>query len=135
MTQAFLRRVLQGDATKEEAKDTGMAIVLLLLLVWASRRRDGYVGVAMIVLIIDMAVPQIFRPLAVLWFGLSHLLGAVASKVMLTVIFFFVVTPIGLWRRMTGSDSLKLKAFKASTASAMKERNHTFVGKDLDLPY
>jgi hypothetical protein len=30
---------------------------------------------------------------------------------------------------------LKLRAFKASRGSVMLERNHTFVGKDLERPY
>ena len=131
----FVARVLRGDATREQAKDTGMALVLVSLLFWIARRTDGYIGAAIILHLVTMVVPQVFRPLAVLWFGLSHVMGTIVSKMILTIIFFGVVTPIGLWRRMVGADSLKLKAFKAGSASVMKERNHTFVAKDLERPY
>ena len=132
----FIHKVLRGDATKEQAKDTGMALVLLLLIVWLVRgRSEGYVLAAFGTHLANMVAPQIFRRVAVLWFGLSHMLGTFMSKVILSVIFFAVVTPVGVWRRMIGADSLKLKAFKAGRGTVMKERNHTFVGKDLEQPY
>jgi hypothetical protein len=51
------------------------------------------------------------------------------------VVFFLMVTPIAILRRLAGKDSLKLRAFKASQDSAMLERNHTFVSQDLEKPY
>jgi hypothetical protein len=133
--KAFFVRVLRGDATKEQAKDTGMALVLVFLLLWLYRRSNVYIGAAFAIHLVTMVVPQVFRPVAVIWFGLSHVLGTVASRVILAVIFFGVVTPIAVWRRAIGADSLKLKAFKAGSGSVMKERNHTFVGGDLEQPY
>jgi len=135
MIRTLMSRIIRGDATSAQAKDTGMALVLVLLLFWAFRRTDGYVLAAIAVHLVNMVVPKVFSPVAVVWFGLSHLLGTIASRVILTVIFFTVVTPIGLFRRMIGADSLKLKAFKAGKGSVMKERNHTFIGQDLKQPY
>ena len=135
MIRTLMSRIIRGDATSAQAKDTGMAMVLVLLLFWAFRRSDGYVLAAIVVHLVNMVVPKVFAPVAVVWFGLSHLLGTIASRVILTVIFFAVVTPIGLWRRMIGADSLRLKAFKAGKGSVMKERNHTFIGQDLKQPY
>jgi hypothetical protein len=131
----LLRSVLGGKTTKEEAKDTGMAFVLILLLFAIRQHQNGYVLAAAGVHLVNMMAPQIFRPAAVVWFGLSRLLGSVGSRVILTIIFFVVVTPIGLVRRLLGSDALRLRAFKAGRASVMQERNHTFIGKDIENPY
>ena len=75
--------------------------------------------------VVNMIVPQVFRPVAVVWLGLSEKLGAMSSKVLLSIVYFCVVTPIGLLRRLAGKDSLKLRVFKASQESAMWERNHS----------
>lgn len=131
----FLRRVFRGDATKEQAKNTGMAAVLVLLILALYRKEGGYIIAATIVHVVNMIVPQVFRPAAVVWFGLSHLLGTIMSKVVLGVIFFTVVTPIAVWRRAMGADALKLKPFKAGRGSVMQERNHTYTAKDLEQPY
>lgn len=131
----FLSRILRGDATRDQAKDTGMALVLVFFIVWLFRRRDGDIAAALVLHLVTMVAPQVFRPIAVVWFGLSHLLGTIASRIVLSVIFFVVVTPVALWRRMIGADSLQLKSFGRGKESVMKVRNHTFVGKDLEQPY
>jgi len=112
-----------------------MAMVLLLLLASAAFKRQALITAAMIALIVDMTVPQLYRPVAVLWLGLSHLLGTVVSKILLTLVFFGVVTPIGLARKLLGFDSLKLRDFKSGENSVMLIRNHIFTGKDIEKPY
>lgn len=131
----FWRNALTTNATKEQARDTGMALVLLSLIVWVLTRRDAFVMTAVVLHVVNMTAPQVFRPAAVVWFGLSHLLGLVVSKVLLAVVFFVVVTPIGLLRRMLGADAMQLRAFKGGSGSVMHERNHAFTGKDIEEPY
>jgi Saxitoxin biosynthesis operon protein SxtJ len=121
--------------TKDQSRDTGMAMVLLLLLIYLKTRREGWLYSAMVLHIVNMIVPRIFAPVAVLWLGLSHILGTVMSKVLLSILFFAVVTPIGLLRRLFGKDSLKLREFKAGTESVMLVRNHLFVAQDIEKPY
>jgi hypothetical protein len=121
--------------TKDESRDTGMAMVLLLLILAGTRKREGYLFGAMALHVLNMTAPQVYRPFAVLWLGLSDLLGSVVSKILLSIVFFAVVTPIGMIRRFVGKDSLKLRAFKASQESALLERNHTFTSQDLERPY
>ena len=128
---AFFKRTI----TKDQSRDTGMAMVLILLIAAASRKREGYLIVAMALHVVNMIVPQVYKPLAYLWLGLSDLMGAVVSRILLSIVFFGIVTPIAFIRRISGKDSLKLRVFKGSKDSVMVERNHRFVGKDLESPY
>lgn len=130
MVQFSMRKI-----TKDQCRDTGMAMVLLFLIAFVSRKREGYLFTAMGLQVLNMIVPQAFRPLAVLWLGLSHVLGTVSSKVFLSIIFFGVVTPMGFLRRLFGKDSLKLRAFKAGEESVLVVRNHKFTARDLKRPY
>ena len=130
MTEFFKRNI-----TKHESRDTGMAMVLLLLILYVVLKRQYFVFAAMALHVVNMTLPRIFRPIAVVWLGLSHLLGTVASKILLSIAFFAVVTPIGILRRLAGKDSLKLRAFKASDESVMLERSHTFAASDIEWPY
>jgi hypothetical protein len=120
---------------RDRSRDTGLALVLLLLLAHAGSKRDVFATAALVVLVVAMALPLVFRPLSVIWFGLSHLLGAVMSRVLLTLVFFVVVTPIALVRRLLGHDTLQLRAFKAGVGSVMRERRHVFSRSDLEKPY
>jgi len=130
MMEFFKKKV-----TKDQSRDTGMAMVLLLLLLAVSPKRHGFLIAAIVVHIVNMIAPQIFRPIAVIWLGLSNLLGEVVPKVLLSIVFFLVVTPIGILRRLAGKDALKLRVFKGGQDSVMLERNHLFIGRDLERPY
>jgi hypothetical protein len=123
------------EMTKDQSRDTGMAMVLLLLLVYLRTRRDGFLWCALILHVLDMIVPRLYAPLAVVWLGFSHVLGTVMSKILLSILFFGVITPIGILRRLSGKDSLKLRSFKASKDSALVVRNHVFEGQDIEKPY
>jgi hypothetical protein len=121
--------------TRDQSRDTGMALVMLLLLAFLTWDRSELLIASLIVHVANMIVPQLFRPLGIVWFGLAHLLGAVASRVLMFVVFTMIVTPIGLLRRALGRDSLHLHAFRAGGESVMVARNHTFTAADLEKPY
>ncbi|HWO29346.1 MAG TPA: hypothetical protein VNO32_11175 [Candidatus Acidoferrum sp.] len=121
--------------TKDQSRDTGMAMVLLVLIIFLKTRRNGLLYAAIVLHVVNMIVPRIYAPVAVVWLGLSHVLGTVMSKVLLSILYFGLVTPIGVLRRLFGKDSLQLRAFKASEESAMTVRNHLFVGSDIEKPY
>lgn len=127
----FLKRKI----TKEQSKDTGMAMVLLCLIIFLGRKKEGWLIVAIALHVVNMIVPKIYKPFAVIWLGFSDLLGMVTSKIMLGVLFFLFVTPIGFFRRLAGKDSLKLRVFKKSQESAMLKRDYLFTGKDIEKPY
>lgn len=133
--QSFWKSVLRTDITKEQSKDAGMAFVFILLLLRLALKRDGFLYAALGLHVLNMIAPQVYRPAAVVWFTLSYLLGTVVSKVVLSILFFALVTPLGLLRRVFGKDSLQLKDFKAGGGSVMQDRNHTFTGEDIEQPY
>jgi hypothetical protein len=123
------------SSTKDQAKDTGMAMVLICLLLGYWGKFPKFLPVSLALLLITMIWPNAFRPLATLWFGLSHVLSSVVSRVILSVLFFLIVTPIGLIRRLTGADALKLKQWKHGRDSVFIVREGAIQGKDLENPY
>ena len=131
--KGILARLLR--ATNDQARDTGMAMVLLCLLLAYWGRHPLFLPLAIVLLLLTMAVPQVFRPLAVLWFGLSHIMGNLVSKVVLTILFFGLVTPIGLIRRWAGKDSLQLQKWKKDTGSVFVARQGEILPEDLINPY
>jgi len=121
--------------TRDQAKDTGMAMVLICLLIGYFSHKQSFIGAAILLLLVDMTWPSLYMPVGKLWFGLSHMLGTVMSRVVLSILFFILVTPVGLVRRLLGSDALQLKKWKKNQSSVFKVRNHTFTAKDIQHPY
>jgi len=121
--------------TTGQSRDTGMALVLLMLLLQVSLERDGFLVAALVLQVLTMTAPGLFRPAAAVWLGFSHALGAVMSRVLLAIVFFGVVTPIGWLLRISGHDSLRLRAFRRDDESVLTVRDHTFTAADLEKPY
>ena len=53
--------------------------------------------------------PAVLKPVYLAWMGLALILGAVMSRVILTVTYFIVLTPIALVMRLGGHRFLDLK--------------------------
>ena len=53
------------------------------------------------------AIPARLGPVYRAWMGLAHAISRVTTPVVLGVIFFLVLTPVGLVMRMFGRNALK----------------------------
>ena len=65
--------------------------------------------ISIIFLILGLINSKFLTPLNILWFKFGLLLGRLISPIIMGIIFFFVVTPIGLILRIFGKDVLNLK--------------------------
>ena len=68
--------------------------------------------ISMIFLILGLINSNFLTPLNKLWFKFGIFLGKIISPVIMGIIFFLVVTPIGLIMRFLGKDVLNLKYHK-----------------------
>ena len=121
--------------TVEKCKDSGLALVLISLICYQVWKLEIFIISAIIFLVVAMTYPLIFQPFARFWFALSTALGTVVSKIILTVLFFVIVLPIGLVRRALGKDAMQMKSWKKGKESVFRTREHQFTAKDLEHPY
>tara|TARA_Y100000996_G_scaffold311193_1_gene247596 strand:- start:1628 stop:2011 length:384 start_codon:yes stop_codon:yes gene_type:complete len=70
---------------------------------------------SVIFLILGLLNSKLLTPLNKIWFKFGILLGKIVSPFVMGIIFFFVVTPIGIFMRILNKDLLKLKFNKKST--------------------
>ena len=73
--------------------------------------------------------------LAGTWLGFSAVLGAINSKILLTLVYYLVLTPIALLYRLTHRDPLSLKRADDSGRSYWIVRDHQFGPRDLERPW
>lgn len=125
----------ENTITKEQCKDSGLALVLIYLLCYQAWKLPFLMILAIIFLLISMTYPPIFKPFARFWFALSTALGTVVSKIILSVLFFAVLMPIGLARKVMGKDPMRINCWKNGEESVFRVREHRFEPKDLENPY
>ncbi len=91
-----------------------MGVVLLVIAAvvtwksgWAVTTAVWATGVASVLFFVSaLAAPQSLRGIHRVWMMLATVLGFVMTRVILSIVFFFVVTPIGLALRAFGKDPL-----------------------------
>ena len=123
------------DISRDQAKDGGMAVVLILLILGMVLKQKNVYVYAIAALIVNMILPGIYKPFTKVWLMLANFLGTIMSKVLLTIVYIVLVLPVGLIIRLLGKDSLKLKQFKKDISSVFKERNYQFRSSDIENPY
>ena len=88
-------------------------IVFLLIALYplnhSEEIRTWSLFISFIFLVLGLLNSKILAPLNKLWFKFGIFLGKIISPVILGIIFFLVVTPIGLIMRLLGKDVLNLK--------------------------
>tara|TARA_Y200000002_G_scaffold285576_1_gene239610 strand:- start:17 stop:400 length:384 start_codon:yes stop_codon:yes gene_type:complete len=88
-------------------------VVFLLIafypLTYSGELRLWSVIISLIFLSLGLINSKILTPLNKLWFRFGIFLGKIISPVIMGIIFFLVVTPIGLVMRLLGKDLLNLR--------------------------
>ena len=88
-------------------------IVFLLISLWPLLNNEDLKSwsliVSVIFLILGMLNSRFLSPLNMIWFKFGIFLGKIVSPLIMGVIFFAVVTPIGLLMRVFNKDLLNLK--------------------------
>lgn len=56
-----------------------------------------------------LVAPGLLRPVFRIWMWAAHKIGAFNARVLLTIVFYLVIAPIGLIRRIAGADPLGLR--------------------------
>ena len=86
-------------------------IIFLLIAIFPLLHTDNIriwsIIVSLIFLFLAFMKPKILSPLNYLWFKFGNLIGVIVSPLIMGIIFFAVVTPIGLFMRIIGKDLLK----------------------------
>lgn len=104
------------DTGKKAIRSFGKAIGLVLVGIagFVAWRRGwsitpasywlGGLGASLIVL--GYLAPTVLKPLYIAWMALALVLGYMMTRVILAVVFFGLISPIGLVRRMMGWDPM-----------------------------
>lgn len=66
-------------------------------------------GLGAILVVLGTVAPKILKPVYLAWMSLAVVLGFFMTRVILTIFFFLVLTPVGLFFRLIGRDALQRK--------------------------
>jgi hypothetical protein len=114
----ILKEIRNIKESKKDLRKFGLTVGIVLLaiaslLYW--KGKENYTAFGIIggfLVVVSILFPIILRPLNKIWMTLAILMGWIMTRVILIVIFFIVLTPLGLIARLIGKDFLDLKIDK-----------------------
>ena len=110
-----------NNIKKSSNKIFGIALFIIFFLISfyplinANDIRIWSLVLSLIFLFLGIINSRILKPFNIICFKLGIFLGKIVSPIVMMIIFFFIVTPIGLLMRIIGKDLLKLKFNKKKT--------------------
>ena len=63
-----------------------------------------------ILIILGVITPVILKPIYKIWMTFAVIIGWIMTRVILSVLFFSIITSIGIFTRLIGKDFLNLKS-------------------------
>lgn len=104
---------IKSDRKKLREFGITIGIVLSLLGVFLLVRKKDYfycfILFSILFFFCGFALPFVLKIPYRLWMALAAVMGWVMSRIILGILFYVVLTPIGLFLRMAGKDFLNLK--------------------------
>ena len=100
-------------------------VIFIIIALWPLLKDENIrvwsIIVSITFLTLGLLNSKILTPLNKLWMRLGILLGAIVSPIVMGVIYFGVITPIGLIMKVFGKDVLNLKLDKNKTTYWLKK--------------
>ena len=84
-----------------------------------------FVVISIIFIIFGFLIPIILKPIYIGWMSFAIILGWFMTRFILSLLFYLIVTPIGLITRVLGKDFLELKK-EAFNGSYWNQRRSSF---------
>ena len=120
-----LTRELRAEGSSDRVFAVVFVAVFLLIAIWpilaGQVPRWWAAAIAAGLALIAVVRPTLLAPLNRMWMRIGLLLGRLVSPIALGIVYFLVLTPVGLLLRFQGKDLLRLEP-RRDTSSYWIER-------------
>lgn len=129
----MLREELKSlKSDKIELRKFGITVGVVLLLIagflfWKERASFSWfaaIGGALIVL--GLIAPVVLKPVHRVWMTFAVVMGFIMTRVILTVLYYGLFTPVALMLKLLGKDLLEEKWDKTATSYWVKRKPASF---------
>ena len=111
----MLEEIKNIPYSKRDIRSFGitMGIILFIisgLLMYYNKEIYQIIGIIALTFVgLGLIIPVVLKPLYFVWMTFAAILGWVMTRVILSLVFYLIITPIGLLTRLIGEDFLALR--------------------------
>ena len=107
---------IKEDKTTLRKFGTTVGTVLLIvgIVLYLTGKSSSVIfgGAGVLLILFGLILPNILKPLNKIWMTMAVILGWFMSRLILFILFYIVITPIGFLLRIAGKDFLNLRTDK-----------------------
>lgn len=114
----MLEEIRNIKSGKKEVRQFGITVGIALGLLgglFFLREKNYYfyfLTLSFTFLFLSLVAPRLLKPVQKIWMGLAFLIGWLITRIILIILFYLVITPIGILAKIFGQDFLDLKLDK-----------------------
>ncbi len=107
--------------SNKDIKSFGITIGVILFIISAFLmyyNKEAYQLIAIIAsifVLLGVILPILLKPIYFVWMIFAAILGWVMTRVILSVVFYLIITPIGLITKLIGEDFLSLREVESDS--------------------
>ena len=107
--------------SNKDIKSFGITIGVILFIISAFLmyyNKEAYQLIAIIAsifVLLGVILPILLKPIYFVWMIFAAILGWVMTRVILSVVFYLIITPIGLITKLIGEDFLSLRKVESDS--------------------
>ena len=107
--------------SNKDIRSFGITIGIILfiisgLLMYSGKESYQLIAIAASIFIgLGLILPVLLKPIYFVWMTFAAILGWVMTRVILSLVFYLIMTPIGLLTKLLGEDFLALKKIKSDS--------------------
>ena len=114
---------------------TGLVLIFGLFFPWVLEKPSPYWPwiVAAVFAGSALILPQILKPVFLLWMKIGHVLGWINTRIILGVVFFIIFAPVALLMHLFGKDPMHRRLDK--TASTYRINSEKLPRERMERPF
>lgn len=122
----------QIKSTPAELRKFGLTIgglltlIGIIMIILDAKHKLIFSGVGFLFMFLGLTFPKALKWIYKLWMGFSVVLGFFSTRIILSLLFYFVLTPINFLHKFTGKNFLDLKIEKSAESYWQKRPQVAF---------
>ena len=125
----MIEEIKNITSTKKDLRNFGFtigSILLFIALILFFKEKDSdvyFFSIGLAFILSGIVLSFILKPFYKIWMTFAVIIGWIMTRIILAILFFFIIAPIGFLARLFGKDFLNLKPDNRDSFWNMRNRD------------
>lgn len=118
----LINEIKNIDSSKKALKKFGITIGLfiiilnLFLLLIKEKFPLHFLFIGLAIIILGFLYPKLLKPINIAWMSIALMLGWISTRLILILLYYFLITPISFVTKLLRKDLLEMKVDKSKAS-------------------